>query len=148
MIFYIRLSIIIIIITFSNLNLVYGHQSRHRNVLDGELETCSLSPMTGFTRTGKCETNEYDYGTHLVCAKVTQQFLTYTKSQGNDLSTPTSYFPGLKPGDNWCLCVYRWVQAYKDGVAPPPVLNATHHATLDYLKQYNLNLGDLKRVQP
>ena len=120
----------------------------HENVLGYELETCSMSPLTGFTRTGKCETNEQDQGTHLVCAKVTQKFLDFTKGKGNDLSTPRSYFPGLKPGDNWCLCVYRWVQAYQDGVAPPPVLDATHSETLNYIKRYNLNLDDLRKVQP
>jgi uncharacterized protein (DUF2237 family) len=126
---------------------VIGHTKIHYNVLGNELETCSLSPLTGYTRTGKCETNKYDYGTHLVCAKVTKQFLDYTKSKGNDLSTPTSYFPGLKPGDNWCLCVYSWVQSYRDGVAPPPVLNSTHQDTLNYLKRYKLGLKDLKFIE-
>ena len=73
----------------------------HKNVLETELETCNLSPLTGFTRTGKCETNSQDEGTHLVCAKVTQEFLRYTKKKGNDLSTPRSWFPGLRPSDNW-----------------------------------------------
>lgn len=104
-----------------------------------------MSPLTGFTRTGKCETNAQDYGTHLICAQVTEQFLNYTKSRGNDLSTPTSWFPGLKPGDNWCLCVSRWIEAYKDGAAPPPVLNATHQQSLAYLKRHNLGLDDLKK---
>jgi uncharacterized protein (DUF2237 family) len=102
--------------------------------------------MTGFTRTGKCETNRWDYGTHLFCAKVTKEFLEYTKSKGNDLSTPRSYFPGLKPGNNWCLCVFRWYQAYKDGFAPPPVLNATHYETLNYMKRFKLTLADLKKI--
>ena len=135
---------IFLIISYQVVN---NNAKTHNNVLGTKLEICSTSPMTGFTRTGKCETNKYDYGTHLVCAKVTQQFLTYTKSKGNDLSTPTSYFPGLKPGDNWCLCVFRWVQAYKDGVAPPPVLNATHQDTLNYLRRYKLGLKDLKSIE-
>jgi uncharacterized protein (DUF2237 family) len=125
---------------------VINHAKIHNNVLGTKLETCSLSPLTGFTRTGKCETNKYDYGTHLVCAKVTKKFLDYTKSKGNDLSTPTSYFPGLKPGDNWCLCVFRWVQAYRDKVAPPLILNSTHQDTLNYLKRYKLGLKDLKNI--
>ena len=110
------------------------------------MQICSTSPMTGYTRTGKCETNEDDHGTHLLCAKVTDEFLNYTKSRGNDLSTPRSYFPGLKAGDQWCLCVSRWAEAYNDGVAPPAVLQATHANTLDYLKRYKISLDDLKRV--
>ena len=82
--------------------------NEHKNVLGDKLQTCSLSPLTGFRRTGKCETDERDYGTHLVCATVTKEFLEYTKSKGNDLSTPRRYFRGLKPGNNWCLCVFRW----------------------------------------
>ena len=118
--------------------------SRHSNVLDGELEVCSVAPLTGYTRTGYCETNEYDQGTHLVCAKVTKEFLSYTKARGNDLSTPNAYFPGLKPGDNWCLCVRRWAEAYQAGAAPPVQLGSTHSATLSYLRRYNLGLEDLK----
>ncbi len=95
-----------LVITFSILTIA-GRASGHQNVLDGSLEVCSTNPMTGFTRTGKCETNEYDQGTHLVCATVTKEFLEHTKALGNDLSTPRSYFPGLKPGNNWCLCVNR-----------------------------------------
>lgn len=101
--------------------------------------------MTGFTRTGKCETNEYDMGTHLICATVTDQFLKYTKSKGNDLSTPRPKynFPGLKNGDNWCLCVYRWVQAKRDGVAPPVVLDATNKESLNYLREFGIAMNDL-----
>ena len=132
---------------FVNLFILVSTRS-HMNVLDGELETCSLSPMTGFTRTGKCETNEQDYGTHLICATVNKKFLDYTKARGNDLSSPNPWFPGLKPGDNWCLCVSRWAEAYKDGAAPPPVLKATHKNTISYLKRLDLGLNDLKKVQP
>lgn len=78
--------------------------SRHQfNVLNEDLKLCSLAPLTGFTRTGYCETNEYDHGTHLICATMSDQFLKYTKSKGNDLSTPRSSFPGLKKGDNWLV---------------------------------------------
>jgi uncharacterized protein (DUF2237 family) len=115
------------------------------NVFNKKLNVCSLNPLTGFTRTGHCNTNKYDYGTHLICATVTDEFLSYTKSQGNDLSTPRSYFPGLKSGDNWCLCVFRWLQAYKSGVYTSVVLSSTHKNSLDYLKRYNLSLNDLKR---
>jgi len=115
------------------------------NVFNQKLNSCSFKPLTGFTRNGYCETNRYDYGTHLVCATVTDEFLRYTKEQGNDLSTPRSYFPGLKHGDNWCLCVFRWLQAYKSNVYTNVVLSATHKNSLDYLKRYNLSLNDFKR---
>ena len=101
--------------------------------------------MTGFTRNGRCETNAYDQGTHLICATVTDAFLEYTKSLGNDLSTPNPRydFPGLKHGDNWCLCVYRWAQAKKDGFAPPVVLSATNREALRYLENFGMRSDDL-----
>lgn len=103
-----------------------------KNVLGGALETCSTDPMTGFFRDGCCHTGAGDFGVHVVCAQVTEAFLTYTKAQGNDLSTPQPIynFPGLKPGDRWCLCAARWKEAYEDGVAPPVVLESTHAAAL------------------
>lgn len=107
---------------------------------------CSLSPLTGYTRNGKCETNSMDIGTHLICANVTKSFLEYTKSMGNDLSTPRPQFrfPGLKPGDNWCLCVSRWTQAQRSGHAPPVVLGATNKKALYYLELEGIGLDDLK----
>jgi uncharacterized protein len=104
-----------------------------RNVLGTELQTCCTSPMTGFFRTGICATGPQDLGTHVVCAQITAEFLAYTKSQGNDLMTPVpAYnFPGLKPGDKWCLCVSRWQAAFIAGVAPPVDLAATHSRALD-----------------
>lgn len=117
-----------------------------RNVLGGELETCCTSPMTGFYRDGVCRTGAGDMGAHVVCAQVTQEFLEFSKSRGNDLSTPVPAFdfPGLKPGDCWCLCAPRWKEALDAGVAPPVVLSATHPAALEYvsfdqLKQHALN---------
>ena len=103
-----------------------------KNVSGKPLETCSTSPMTGFFRNGCCETGSQDAGTHVVCAQVTEEFLTYTQLQGNDLSMPMPMydFPGLKPGDHWCLCVSRWKEALDSGVAPPIVLSATHEAAL------------------
>lgn len=98
------------------------------NILGGPLETCSLSPMTGFLRDGGCRMPTGDAGRHGVCAQVTQEFLDFTKTRGNDLTTPMPRhgFPGLKPGDRWCLCTSRWKEAYDSGVAPPVVLAATH----------------------
>lgn len=116
------------------------------NVLGGKLSTCCTSPMTGFYRDGCCNTGAGDFGAHVVCAQMTEEFLSYTKAQGNDLSTPMPMyqFPGLKPGDRWCLCASRWKEAMDDGVAPPVDLEATHAAALEYvslteLKQFALN---------
>lgn len=106
-----------------------------RNVLGGELEICCTSPMTGFYRDGKCNTGGGDFGAHVVCAQVTEEFLTFTKSRGNDLSSPVpgSNFPGLQPGDRWCLCASRCKEALDAGVAPPVVLSATHASILEYV---------------
>ena len=108
---------------------------QQRNVLGELLEPCCTDPMTGFYRDGCCNTGAGDYGAHVVCAQMTEEFLTYTKAQGNDLSTPVPafQFPGLKPGDRWCLCASRWKEALEDGVAPPVVLEATHASALEYV---------------
>ena len=106
--------------------------SPSRNVLGGRLETCSLDPRTGFTRSGCCETGPQDRGSHTVCAIMTAEFLAFSKSAGNDLSTPVPQygFPGLKPGDRWCLCAPRWAEALAAGCAPNVVLGATHEGAL------------------
>ncbi len=106
--------------------------SKARNVLGGTLETCSLDPKTGFTRTGCCETGPEDAGSHTVCAVMTAEFLAFSRGQGNDLVTPHPQwgFPGLKPGDQWCLCAPRWAEALDAGCAPKVVLRATHEAAL------------------
>jgi uncharacterized protein (DUF2237 family) len=111
-----------------------------KNVLGEKLETCCTAPMTGFYRTGTCETGPQDVGTHVICAQVTKEFLTYTKSRGNDLTTPAPAqgFPGLKPEDRWCLCANRWREALKAGVAPPVILSATHEAALKYVSLKDL----------
>jgi len=107
-----------------------------KNVFGEKLEVCSTNPMTGFFRDGCCNTGLMDTGTHTVCAIMTEAFLTYTKSKGNDLSTPIPHyqFPGLKPGDRWCLCVNRWKEAFLDGVAPKVVLEATHEKALEFVR--------------
>ena len=112
-----------------------------RNVLGGKLETCSTDPMTGWFRNGCCDTGPGDMGVHVVCARMTAEFLAFSASRGNDLSTPRPEmgFAGLKPGDRWCLCAGRWQEAYEAGFAPPVILEATHmaaleHADLDALK--------------
>ncbi len=109
-----------------------------RNVHGQGLELCSLEPLTGYFRNGYCETISSDVGTHTVCAKVTQQFLEYTRRHGNDLSTPRGAFPGLKSGDYWCLCASRWQQAMENQVAPPVKLNATHLKTLQVVTMTDL----------
>ena len=106
-----------------------------RNVLGGELQPCSYDPLTGYFRDGCCNTRDDDIGTHVICVKVTAEFLSYSKKRGNDLSTPRPEyrFHGLNPGDRWCLCATRWVQAHEAGVAPPVVLEATHERALDHV---------------
>ncbi|HVK56374.1 MAG TPA: DUF2237 domain-containing protein [Burkholderiales bacterium] len=113
-----------------------------KNVLGEELDSCSDSPVTGFYRNGCCETGPDDQGEHVVCARMTKAFLEYTKSRGNDLTTPLPEFgfPGLKPGDRWCLSVLRWKEALNAGCAPPVVLGATHEQALEAV-----SLEDLKR---
>jgi uncharacterized protein len=107
----------------------------HTNIFGEDLKTCSTSPMTGFYRNGCCDSAEDDTFVHSVCVIVTQDFLEFSKSVGNDLSTPHPdwSFPGLVPGDRWCLCASRWVEAWKAGVAPQVVLEATHEKTLEYI---------------
>lgn len=114
-----------------------------RNVLGQPLIPCCISPMTGFFRDGFCHTCEQDIGSHTVCAEVTAKFLAFSIEAGNDLSTPRPEynFPGLKPGDRWCVCAARWKQAYDAGCAPPVVLRATHEralevATLEQLQEH------------
>jgi uncharacterized protein (DUF2237 family) len=115
------------------------------NVLGEPLENCSCNPMTGYLRDGFCNTTPDDFGTHVVCAIITENFLKYSLSKGNDLITPIPQwnFPGLKPGDKWCLCVSRWKEAQKANVAPLIDLKATHalaleHVSLKLLKQYEM----------
>jgi uncharacterized protein len=119
-----------------------------RNVLGEELDICSIRPMTGFYRTGCCETGTEDVGAHVVCAEVTEEFLAFSKTHGNDLSTPVPElgFSGLKPGDRWCLSAARWKEALDAGVAPRVVLRATHKDALKYtsleeLKRHALDLA-------
>ncbi len=106
-----------------------------KNVLGTELEECSVDPITGFYRDGCCRTGREDEGLHLVCAVMSDEFLEYSRSVGNDLSTPNGMFafPGLTAGDRWCLCVQRWKQALLDGQAPRLVLNATHISALEFV---------------
>jgi uncharacterized protein (DUF2237 family) len=113
-----------------------------RNVLGGRLESCSTKPMTGFFRNGCCDTSPQDIGSHTVCVVMTAEFLAFSKSRGNDLSTPVpDYgFPGLQPGDRWCLCAPRWQEALEAGRAPRVALLATHEGALRYCL-----LADLKR---
>ncbi len=104
----------------------------YRNVLGTELKVCNCSPMSGWYRDGFCKTDFSDIGIHTVCAVMTDSFLSYSKAQGNDLSTPIPMydFPGLKSGDHWCLCAPRWMEAYEDGMAPFVNLEATEESTL------------------
>lgn len=106
-----------------------------RNVLGDDLQPCSMDPLTGYYRTGSCECRGDDPGVHVVCALVTAEFLEFSVSRGNDLVTPMPQygFPGLKPGDQWCLCASRWQEAYEAGVAPRVVLASTHMLALEHV---------------
>ena len=109
--------------------------------MGGTLQPCSFDPLTGFFRDGCCHTGPGDHGLHTVCVEATAEFLRFSREMGNDLSTPVPEyeFPGLKPGDHWCLCVTRWVEAFEAGCAPRVVLEATHVSALEYIE-----LDDLK----
>jgi uncharacterized protein (DUF2237 family) len=106
-----------------------------RNVLGEELRPCSYDPLTGYLRDGCCHHAGDDSGTHVICARMTAAFLAFTRERGNDLSTPRPQwrFPGLKPGDRWCLCALRWREALEAGIAPPVALASTHERALEYV---------------
>jgi len=110
------------------------------NVLGTPLESCSLDPMTGFTREGSCITGDDDYGRHVICVRVTEEFLQFSYEQGNDLITPQPFtdFPGLNPGDQWCVCAARWKEALEHDVAPPVVLMATESSALEVVSLEDL----------
>jgi uncharacterized protein (DUF2237 family) len=107
--------------------------SSQRNLLGLPLEPCSTRPVTGFFRTGCCETDEHDVGRHVVCAQMTEAFLAFSAARGNDLSTPQPGFAGLRPGDRWCLCAARWQEALEADVAPPVILAATHESAAEFV---------------
>ena len=106
-----------------------------KNVLSGDLLPCSMDPLTGYYRDGCCNTGGDDYGVHTVCAVMTAEFLEFSRSMGNDLSTPMPQygFAGLKPGDHWCVCAPRWLEAYQDGMAPPVRLEATESSAVEII---------------
>jgi uncharacterized protein (DUF2237 family) len=106
-----------------------------KNIFGRPLQLCCSSPITGFYRDGFCRTDQMDQGRHVVCAVMTDEFLAYTRSRGNDLSTPQPMFqfPGLKAGDRWCLCALRWKEALEAGLAPPVILDSTSEHALDYV---------------
>jgi hypothetical protein len=117
-----------------------------RNVLGGELQECSRDPLTGFYRDGCCNTGGDDVDLHTVCTRVTAEFLAFSAAEGNDLTTPIpAYgFPGLRPGDQWCLCASRWREAFEAGMAPDVVLEATHVATLEWVDLAHLQAHQVK----
>jgi uncharacterized protein (DUF2237 family) len=117
----------------------------HRNILGAALQCCCLDPLTGFYRDGHCRTGVADTGSHVICAQITQEFLEFTLHRGNDLRTPRPElrFPGLKPGDKWCLCAIRWREALDAGVAPPVYLDATHERALEFVTMEQLQAHGL-----
>ena len=121
-----------------------GHKPKPKNVLGGELKSCCMKPLTGFYRDGFCKTGADDRGSHTICVRVTDEFLAFSKSRGNDLSTqrPEFQFPGLVDGDKWCLVAVRWQEALDAGAAPEVVLEATHEAALQHV-----SLEDLQKYR-
>lgn len=115
-----------------------GHGRAARNVLGGALVTCGTRPVTGFYRNGCCDTGPEDLGLHVVCAEVTDAFLTFSAALGNDLRSPASGFDGLQPGDRWCLCAARWQEALRGGVAPPVILEGCHERALEVVSLEDL----------
>jgi uncharacterized protein len=112
--------------------------STQRNLLGLPLEECSMRPVTGWFRTGCCETDDSDAGRHVVCIEMTAEFLAFSKSRGNDLSTPRPGFPGLRPGDRWCVCAARWNEALEANVAPPVFLAGTHESAVEICDRESL----------
>jgi uncharacterized protein len=112
-----------------------GHKPKPKNVLGTELKCCCMKPLTGYFRDGFCRTDESDTGRHTVCARMTSEFLQFSKAMGNDLSTPRPEFnfPGLVDGDKWCLCVLRWREAFENGVAPQVILESCHVNALQHV---------------
>ena len=123
--------------------------AEEKNVLDTPLQTCCTDPITGFYRDGRCVTGPQDSGKHVICAQVTEEFLLFSQGRGNDLINPVpAYnFPGLRPGDRWCLCASRWKEAYEAGVAPPVILEATHEAALQYVSLEALQENEVNRLK-
>ena len=119
-----------------------------KNVLGTELQPCCLAPLTGFYRDGYCRTGGTDYGAHMVCAVMTAEFLEFSQRTGNDLSTPhPDYdFPGLQPGDRWCVCVSRWQEALQAGVAPQIILEATHMSTIEFVSLAELKQHAVEKI--
>jgi uncharacterized protein len=153
-----KLAFILILLFFANITLsnnssaqnmtrIDNQQSITTNVLNKKLQPCCFEPLTGFYRDGYCKTNAEDVGTHVVCAKVTDEFLQFTLSRGNDLITPNLRynFPGLKDGDKWCLCALRWLEAYKAGIVVPVILESTHHKALEYIDLATLKKARLQK---
>jgi uncharacterized protein len=110
-------------------------ESTQKNLLGQSIEPCSMSPRTGYFRTGCCETDDTDRGRHVVCVEMTAEFLEFSASRGNDLSTPRPGFPGLKPGDRWCVCAARWLEAFEADVAPPVHVAATHESATEIIER-------------
>lgn len=119
---------------------MFSRRAEGRSVLGAPLLPCSVAPVTGFFRDGCCNTGLEDLGSHTVCVQLTAEFLAFSRSVGNDLSTPMPQygFPGLKPGDRWCLCAPRWEEARRAGVAPPVLLEATHEGALEHCRLEDL----------
>lgn len=127
--------VVLLLISTFKLELMSQNGQPPKNSLGQSLKSCCTDPITGYYRNGRCDTGPEDFGTHVVCAVMTSEFLEFTKSQGNYLSTarPEYNFPGLKPGDKWCLCALRWKEAYQNDCAPQILLESTHEKALEFI---------------
>lgn len=134
-------SIVILLFSDCNQSAMKVNSNSQLNIFGKQLISCCINPMTGYYRNGLCETGVSDHGTHTVCVIITQEFLDFTVSVGNDLVTPRPEFrfPGLVPGDKWCLCALRWKEAFEAGKAPLVILESTHEKTLDYVSLSDLS---------
>jgi len=137
-------SVVVCCYAFVNFSKINNPMNAAKNVLGTELKSCCIDPMTGYYRDGVCNTGPTDSGRHVVCAEMTQEFLDFTKAQGNDLCTPIPQynFPGLKVGDRWCLCALRWKEAFEANKAPSVILESTHIKALDYVA-----IEDLRKME-
>jgi len=134
---YLQLAIVIAVFSILISSSKAQEEAKQYNVLGTKLQPCSMEPKTGWFRDGYCTYDKYDVGVHVVCGTMTKEFLAYTKSQGNDLSTPRGGFPGLKPGDRWALCAARWYEAYEAGFAPLIKLDATNEVAPYHMTRRN-----------
>ena len=142
-----KLFLVLFIILISINSMAMAKEPKKQNIYGEELQPCCFEPLTGYFRDGFCRTVKEDVGTHVICAEVTEEFLNFTLTRGNNLISPAPQFsfPGLKPGDKWCLCALRWKEALQNNVAPPVYLDATDIKALDYVTLEQLESNSINK---